>query len=154
MSQVNEERLRLFTAALRSGEFEQGIGYLCVLDKWGKPKFCCLGVATEVAIANGLDVEMTKDDNIAGGYRSYRWTEPARREVDEGILIEYGLLPEPVRLYYGLPSRNPELRHQGRPFEASNLNDEERLPFAEIADLFEATYLSGRPVPSGGEDPE
>ena len=55
MSEVNTERVKLWINALRSGEYKQiksqlgqeGMGY------------CCLGVACEVAIQNGLAIERT-----------------------------------------------------------------------------------------------
>jgi len=50
------ERIALWTAALRSGKYEQGKGYLHTL---GDPdKFCCLGVACQVyqAQVGGLSI--------------------------------------------------------------------------------------------------
>lgn len=63
----NKERLRLLVAALRSGEYEQGNGYLKVRNK-EDTKFlhCCLGVACELATANGVVLvtsEFFNEDN-------------------------------------------------------------------------------------------
>lgn len=46
----------LWLAALRSGEFEQGRGYLNRHDR-----LCCLGVLCEVAIGSGEEVKKFKD---------------------------------------------------------------------------------------------
>ena len=47
----NKENIQKWVDGLLSGEYEQGRGKL---NKDGK--FCCLGVACEVAIKNGLNL--------------------------------------------------------------------------------------------------
>lgn len=51
-----------WVSALRSGEYKQGKG---ALSRDGK--YCCLGVLCEIAVNNGLDVEVESDD----GYTYY-----------------------------------------------------------------------------------
>lgn len=49
----NKERLRLWAAALRSGEWERCEGQLGIART---PRRCCLGVACEVAVRHGASV--------------------------------------------------------------------------------------------------
>lgn len=55
------ENVKKWVAALRSGKYKQGT---CALNKNGK--FCCLGVACEVAIENGLKVAKETIDILDG----------------------------------------------------------------------------------------
>lgn len=139
---VNEERLRLFTTALRSGEFEQGVARLCTIGSDGELMFCCLGVATEVAIANGLELGYKNTDMA----RYYTWSDlgpPIRDEDGNEVLerAETAVLPKPVADWYGFSTTSPALYFTGELTEATELNDDKRLSFAVIADLFEETFL-------------
>jgi hypothetical protein len=119
---VNKERLSLGTAALRSGEYPQASG--CLRQDSG---YCCLGVLTEVAIANGLSLKSfrTVGDN---GHWVY------------GSFGETGALTSEVREWYGFADSNPKLRHNGTETTAIGANDELRKDFAWIADAFDDTY--------------
>lgn len=50
---VNKPRVKLLVDALRSGEFQQGQNMLRTPDD----KYCCLGVACEVARLNGIGID-------------------------------------------------------------------------------------------------
>ena len=50
---MNREARDKWTAALRSGKYEQGYDYLNSNDY-----YCCLGVLCEVAIESGLEIEV------------------------------------------------------------------------------------------------
>lgn len=117
----NKERLRLWVAALRSGEFPQGKDVLCRVSPAGDT-YCCLGVACEVAIANGLDI----------GTATRRW---AKRYDNEDLI-----LPQVVADWYGLGSRDPMLIHGESRDIASIWNDSARLDFEEIAKAIEFTF--------------
>lgn len=136
--QVNPERLKLFTAALRSGEFAQDIGRLR-----GQEGYCCLGVAVEVAIANGLQGVVWDE-----GRKGYKYLE----FPEDGFAYENAMLPPLVRSWYGFGSENPMLdvgerdgvTHGGLVAHGrtntTTCNDELKMPFDKIADLFDATY--------------
>jgi len=124
---VNREHLLLFTAALRSGEFEQGRGRLRV-GKGDDATYCCLGVATIIAHRNGC---------------------PISDEELEDILLKDSNLPDAVMEFYGLDSPNPGLKRLvpdptcDRPMtSAIGANDDHGWTFDVIADAFERTYLS------------
>jgi len=141
----NKDRIRKFVAALRSGEYPQTIGALQrTSDRVGPIGFCCLGVACEVAIQDGL--ELQKFDLIG-----------------QPDLVRYGttlkdcsgdVLPTEVAEWYGFQDENPKLVmpvktdaylfmdvDRERQVRATTLNDSRRFDFNEIADAFERTYL-------------
>jgi hypothetical protein len=130
MQTPNKERIQLLVDALRSGRYKQGRGTLH--RKWtdensGLPydEYCCLGVACEVAAANGLDLHVRHDKEVCRFY------------YDE----ETAALPTRVAQWYGFGSSNPILAYQGRNTTAIGANDAQLLRFPEIADLFYNTYI-------------
>ena len=150
-----EERMRRFVAALRSGQFPQATGALQRMeyDDDDAGGFCCLGVACEVAIADGL--QLSKE----------ALPDPARPVHSSKLYMHYGeemsLLPDVVQQWYGLIDDNPDLnvptetgdeagneafqeRWQEDPhvrFVAAELNDDYGFALAQIADCFECTFL-------------
>lgn len=50
--------------ALRSGEYQQGTGYLKVIHENGDIKHCCLGVLCELAIKDNLDLSTTETERV------------------------------------------------------------------------------------------
>jgi hypothetical protein len=100
-----------WAAALESGEFEQGYGSL---NKDGK--FCCLGVACEVAIREGVPVKV--DVPYEGGACHY--------DRDDA------LLPASVQAWLGL-ANNDGAYEGGRSLIGDN--DARELTFKEIAQI-------------------
>jgi hypothetical protein len=154
---INRERLRLLTAALRSGEYQQGQGRLVTIDPSGVYQYCCLGVACEVAAANGLDLDVTVHSSIRVPYLPYKVTY--NNETTQ--------LPGAVRAWYGFSECDPRVSVEPleplspgwvhgdiaagiaarvglrglRAVHASRANDRYRAPFDLIADAFEHLYL-------------
>jgi hypothetical protein len=145
VSQVNKERVALLVSALRSGEYEQCRSHLRVDNR-----YCCLGVATEVAIKNGLE-------GLEADREGYIWEHGGL-----GTAYEEASMPNPVAEWYGLDG-NPELHNPHFQAEAGNYldydgspdpswevdtatecNDERAMDFLAIADAFEYTYLTGK----------
>lgn len=129
---VNKERVRKFVAALRSGKFQQGAEYLGLHHTYtDKDTYCCLGVACEVAIAEGLKLEKVGNRN-AYEYNGER----------------YGL-PGAVMYWYGFSTPNPAFSDKTGfglyPANATVANDIKHYDFYKIADLFEQTYLNETP---------
>lgn len=120
---ANLEIMRLWSAALRSDEFEQGRGNLARTSHDGSTQHCCLGVLCELAIRAGVPLNVTKD---AYGVTYYDGSA--------------GTPPVSVRKWAGLGSSIllslPRLGM--RP--AFELNDTYKMPFAEIADAIDATF--------------
>jgi len=118
----NKERIKLLIETLESGEYEQGQDFLNKDNK-----FCCLGVACEIAIEHGL--ELFK-----------RPLEGQGIEYDETTI----LLPLRAQEWYGLED-NPLLcwfDNSGcrREDHAIFLNDR-GISFKDIAAAFRRTYL-------------
>lgn len=76
------ENAQKWVEALRSGEYEQARGKLCRKSDDGEENFCCLGVACELAIAEGVPVTKhvvkTIDDVFRITYDGMEQTLPAR----------------------------------------------------------------------------
>lgn len=116
---VDQERLALGTAALRSGEYPQGLG--CLRDRSG---YCCLGVLTEVAIANGLQGISANPGSISWSYNG-----------------ESALLLQAVADWYGLDADDPALlAPDGTITSCIEANDSYKWDFDQIADALEYTY--------------
>lgn len=156
---VNKARVKLLVDALRSGEFEQGNGYLTTAGG----KNCCLGVGCIVAVRSGLNLatDVCSDGTIA-------YYDSTLRSQHEDYSNTY--LPRVVMEWYGFESVSPTLKvtpevadalvadgrihedayeraraHRGEPINAADCNDDLRMTFLEIADAFERTYLVDEP---------
>lgn len=128
-TKCNVENMTAFVAALRSGEFKQGIGSLRQATESGEFRYCCLGVATELALRAGVTVELgnpycTHDDACS-------------------VWAHHGFLADEVAGWLGINSDNPTLPgdddEEGHP--ASVWNDSMGATFDDIAGKFEARYL-------------
>jgi hypothetical protein len=116
---VNKERVRLWVEALESGNYEQTRAVLRATQygpdgmDTGRFAYCCLGVAIEVAKANGCQV----------GADPFDYGGVLNREVSDW----YGFfLPDPPVGYEELP--NDRL-----PVFATRANDSLHWDFAKIA---------------------
>jgi|SRR5688572_18258861 len=140
--EANPERVALLVAALRSGDYEQVQGRLAVtvatkdgVEQW---KYCCLGVACEVAIANGVEVPVAMLQNPGAPF--------VLRSYDNGIVS----LPRQVGDWFGFSSDDPMIdvnvdsdpSFPLRNVSATHANDSIGLSFAQIADAFERTYIT------------
>jgi hypothetical protein len=140
--QVNEHNVRLVVEALRSGEFPQGFGRLANMLSGGKIQYCCLGVMCEVAIRNGVQLEITEGegarryDGVEGllPVRVAQWLELGGKELG------MDLSDDPLaRLVSPLVSSSAGQQAM----ELSSLNDTFEWTFNEIADAIEASWLEG-----------
>lgn len=131
---MNPEIKAQWIAALRSGEYQQGRGYLNSHTEEGD-KFCCLGVLCDLAVKAGVDVEVREHDFING--LSYNGGT--------------SLLPNVVEEWAELPDRAVGLivEIDGQALSLPMLNDGNRdgtetfikvdpYTFEQIADVIEA----------------
>jgi hypothetical protein len=110
----------LWTEALRSGEYEQGIGRLSLNEPSGKVRYCCLGVLCQVAIKAGIPVNVqTVEDG---------WGTPTT--FYDGSTAS---LPASVIEWAGLGSEDPWIGEHC----ASGWNDVYGATFNDIADLLD-----------------
>lgn len=145
----NKERIRLLVDALRSGQYQQGTASLTRIDREGNLSHCCLGVACDVAINNGLEgvtrilPPRTQSGEATHACR-YEWVgEDGLGDPERKLSTAY--LPIPVMNWFGFPNENPSVLGENFPegigWEASYCNDVLRMPFSKIADAFEHTFL-------------
>ena len=127
MAEPNKERIKLWTEALRSNKYKQKRNVLGLDKPDGNYPAgnCCLGVACEVAIKNGLNIERYVNE---ANYISY-----------DG---EYEVLPQSVADWYGLKTTSPEFVVEGGQLirEAVELNDSGNYTFADIAGIIEEEF--------------
>jgi hypothetical protein len=139
---ADKERVRLLVDALRSGDYRQGRGFLKqTVD--GAVLHCCLGVACEIAMANGVVLTI---DAVEGGNGT-----PLTRFDGE-----VAVLPGAVSDWYGFQAMpRVQLNASGRTVEATVLNDglggHAPRDFDTLADLFAGTYLDETLGDSDGE---
>lgn len=125
---ANEENIKLWLAGLRSGQYVQGDGRL-KQDRSGQTFHCCLGVACEVALQNG--VELSVDISNGQFHNVYLFDN------------ESSYLPNKVQDWLGLRHDNPIVWDADNvySYELVDLNDKGKS-FEEIADLIESTWVN------------
>lgn len=142
---INKENMRLWVAALRSGKFQQGQSALKRQYPGDRvPRYCCLGVACEIAMAHGVEMETSTLTTA-----HYSAAEPTRTWRFDGTL---GALPPAVVTWLGLGSSDstvdqdpvvgfytphPEAAVSVRAIKA---NDDLRWDFLQIAAGIEKYY--------------
>lgn len=133
--QPNLDNIRAWVAALRSGKYTQGRGALIRVE-WDGDKYCCLGVACEVALEAGVALE----HQVLGSYHYFSGGNT-------------GVLPAAVARWLGVLTTNPLLRvpphlvkaGMGDPETAISLNDQRKFTFEQIAEAIEYTFLKEEP---------
>lgn len=103
-------RLELWAGALESGEFRQGRGRLCS----DTARYCCLGVACEVAMRNGLPLTKT----LPPGGNSYRY----QGDANDPWSMSSAYLPQEVSFWYGFHLLE-ERDRRGNPYVGRDSGD-------------------------------
>jgi hypothetical protein len=93
MNKMKPEIKKLWIEALLSGNYEQGQGFLCRNAGNGSTEWCCLGVLTDLAIKNGVDIDCETSNY-----------DPDAYSFDS----ESGMLPLSVMEWAGLETGNGE----------------------------------------------
>ena len=106
---------KLWTDALRSGQYKQGIGQL----RNEQNEFCCLGVLCNLHAQAHPKIAKTQLDA-------------------EHYLGDDSFPPDEVIEWAGLHNNNPELLYKQEEFTLASLNDASGLSFKKIAKLIEA----------------
>lgn len=126
---VNKERVELFARALESDKYHQCRGRLRSVNPFGGMEFnCALGVATHVALNNGLR-ETLKKHHFTG-------------EQLEDYLFSGGTLDDLVQKWYGFED-NDVVIHNPRDGEVDSVPEvnDEGFNFWTIAQAIRAQYL-------------
>lgn len=119
MEKMNQEVKKKWVAALRSGDYTQGLGSL----KNAKSEYCCLGVLCDVAQKEGLA--------LIEKYRTYE-----KAFTFDG---EKTFLPYSVRDWAQLSTEAPYVLVGAGMERLDHLNDSGDFSFNQIADLIEAS---------------
>jgi len=143
---MKSEIKQLWIDALRSGDYEQGVGNLHQVGE-----YCCLGVLMDLAckaeIAQEFEGEDGDDDDCVGYYTS---RDPLRtveyysltREVMEwaGLPVgsHEGLLP--TEIIYAIATDDTGKPITGKGRTLVSLNDQAKYTFSQIADVIEAQF--------------
>lgn len=140
---VNRDRVQLLVDALESDEFGQCKGALRRADADGKFRYCCLGVATEVALRNGLPEAVAEQRGTLYDYLS----PPSVWNHNEGQLLS-----DEVMEWYGFDERSPMLSGEvsymddmeptKQPHLAHHWNDSYNADFRKIAAMFRERFLA------------
>lgn len=157
--QGNKANIRLWVDALRSGAYERGEKYLATSDNPDGPyRYCCLGVACEVAIANGVPltyVSQKQQPSLVPSVSPSQVWEKVYHGGDacggSGGECSGSFLPAAVQDWLGLHDENPiilfspggEGSYPMAELNAITANDSNHWSFEQIADALETTYLKG-----------
>lgn len=125
---MNQEIKAQWVAALRSGEYGQGYGKLCLIDYNGSKSYCCLGVLTDLAVKAGVlpegrVVTEDPDDDRFLAFGSNRDSYYTPVEVCDWA----GVTTQPLAGDHNLPTYN----------DGNYDKDIEPHTFSQIADLIE-----------------
>jgi hypothetical protein len=126
--------MRKWVAGLRSGEFSQGVGNLRLRLTDNVMAYCCLGIACEISMANGVRLVRS---STGGGYLDLD---------DPGVGQVYlnSVLPKSVREWLGTEHSDPVLSSDPQVDDitvtATHANDTLKWNFNKIADEIEKYY--------------
>lgn len=126
IEQIKENRQK-WLDALRSGNYKQGMSYLHYIDnKSNEHRYCCLGVACDVA-------------KIQDWKEMYRTPDSSVYSYDSS----YGVLSFDMKEWIGSHKYDPAICYDpnlGNWRAATYLNDGEGFTFSRIADALEFTW--------------
>lgn len=135
---ANQEVVRAWAAALRSGKYQQGRNNLCTIATDGTRRYCCLGVLAELAVEAGV-IEAVD----AYGLRSFGGkTGLPPVEVEEWAGIKSWYVTDPVRDYRPGCLCESCVPPRGNGVGLAALNDEHLEDFHGIAELIEKEWLA------------
>lgn len=144
MIMVNRDRVQLLVDALESDEFGQCKGTLRLANADGKFTYCCLGVATEVALRNGLP-EAVATQPGAGLYDKSSptsvWNHNEGQLLSDEVMEWYGF-DERSPMLSGLVSYMDDADPIKRPHLAHHWNDSYNADFKKIAAMFRERFLA------------
>lgn len=132
---ANLANIKKWHDALVSGKYDQTTGKLRDdhADDTDDKAYCCLGVACEAAILDGVALEW------AGA--EYRLKQDVEHlDPEEGCTIWETELPPVVQAWLGVWDENPDLLTEEGTKPAIVLNDTERWTFDQIAKAIRRTW--------------
>jgi hypothetical protein len=135
---VDRERVKLWVDALRSGEFEQGYSLL----RTSEGRYCCLGVACEVARRNGLELDSWKDEDGDVAYGERHGSDWSTMQLPGKVADWYGFVDDAGNSVVDPPLATCTDGDLDDAYVATFVNDSMGANFSRIADLVEQIYLT------------
>jgi hypothetical protein len=135
---MNRKNLLKWIEELETTDKKQGRYYLHRIEQDGSESFCCLGILTEVAKADGVPMELKVHEygaSIPTFPKAYIIYNERGELPNEAVLNWLGL----DRFSTISAKRKPD---HTIPARVDMLNDEEGLTFKEIAACLRQTYLT------------
>lgn len=117
-----------WVAALRSGEYKQAVGSLARQRRDGQRAHCCLGVACELAAAEGVVAPALRYSDDAEFF-----VYPPVERPDDGSVGASGVLPTVVQDWLGLDSDNGHISNE----DCLSQRNDRGQTFEQIADVIE-----------------
>ena len=117
---MNPEIRTRWVAALRSGDYKQGWGWL----RSGSDEYCCLGVLCELAVEDGV-IAPPSYSETSDGHSSDAYSYGGKQATP----------PEPVLEWAGL--EHLTISNEGRTTSLIRANDILQWKFDRIADVIE-----------------
>lgn len=137
---ANKENVQKWIDALLSNRFKQGSGKLRTESK-GIVRHCCLGVACEVAMENGVVLEIGELPEVYMGEDMTYYTFDGQS----------GFLPGKVQDWLGINAQNPIVGYVSSLSDgcdvaigASFANDSYNWLFVHIANGLKKIYIEGK----------
>ena len=124
---MNVDIKDMWVKALRSGEYEQGVGALCE-----NGKYCCLGVLADIASKKGVTEKYITSDG-AGFYHD---VHPAGTEYGASSVLPHLVLAW-AYMEQGNAYGNFTDPFNGRIHTLTAINDADRFSFDKIADIID-----------------
>lgn len=124
---MNPDVKKLWLEALRSGEYEQGVGRLMKFDPDGNTNYCCLGVLCDIAVQNNVTSAPDYSD-------------------EDGCMVfdrEMDFLPPSIADWAGI-DQDPEVDNPFEEFDSrtkiAQLNDSYGWSFSDLANIIEDQF--------------
>jgi hypothetical protein len=131
VTEEQKERMREWVRRLRSGEYQQGVHKLHTIDSQDNHRYCCLGVACEMAVEAGIVTSHVREGIVSRQIVRYHW--------DLGHFQET-MLPSPVADWLGLTDVSPTVKWRSVDIAVATINDD-GVDFDTIANALEQAYL-------------
>lgn len=113
------DNAKKWVATLRSDKYKQAKAYL----RTGDDRFCCLGVACDLAVDAGV---LEEGKRLANFYR-----------YSDGDKVRMGVLPDSVQQWLGLATNDGEYLSEGKKSQLVAVNDA-GASFDEIANIIDS----------------
>ena len=126
---MKQNIMNKWVKALRSGDYKQGFSVLAKRKPHQKTEFCCLGVLCDLAVKDGVDIDVNKSDSVVFFYNNMTGTLPNIIIKWAGMNTSVGKLP--------FDHKNVGLDYY---YNLIDYNDKTNIGFEGIATIIEKNW--------------